>query len=438
MKPKFILIFLSLFFCAYSFAQETAEKNWWSNFNDPVLDSLICLGQNNNLDLAQAMRRVESARYAINEAKSGYYPQFSATLGWDRQRTSAFTTRQKGAPMVSSALSLGVSMSWEVDLFRRVQQKVREQRGAYNASREDYEWMCVTVSAEIASAYMSLRTLQQEVIVTQEHIVQQDKVLKITEARHEAGLASMLDVAQAKTDYYSTKASIITLETQIATTINSIAVLTGTYPEQMEALLSTPAPQPQTDWSLNVAINPEILRNRPDVREAEYTVEEMAAALGVSKKEWLPTLSISASAGTSAWYIKDMFSGDSFTYSVAPQLSWTIFDGLARNAEIAMSREQMMIAVDGYNLALLTAVQEARNALVTYQNAVRYENEIRVVLQNAQLAYSLAIDRYRQGLDAFINVSDALMTELEYANELIVARGNVLSAIVSLQKALTL
>ena len=414
------------------------QNNWWSNFKDPILDSLIYLGQNNNLDLAQAMRRIEVARYAIDEAKSGYYPQLNATLGWDRERSSAYTTRKKGAPMTSSALSLGVSMSWEVDLFGRVQAKIKEQQGAFRASRQDYDWMCVTISAEIVSAYMTLRTLQQEVIVTQEHIQQQEKVLKITEARHEAGLASMLDVAQAKTVYYSTQSTICTLETQIATTINSIAVLTGTYPAQMQSILSTPGPQPSTDWSLDVEINPDMLRNRPDVKEAEYTVEEMAAALGVAKKEWLPTLTLSAQVGSSAWYIKDMFKADSYTYSIAPQLSWTIFDGLSRNAQIASSREQMLEAIDAYNLTLLTAVQEADNALVSYRQAIKYEKEIQVVLENARLAYNLAIDRYRQGLDAFINVSDALMTVLEYANELVVARGNVLTALVSLQKALTL
>lgn len=437
MKAKFLFTVALSLASLPALAQCPAES-WWSNFNDSTLDSLIYLGQNNNLNLAQAMRRIEMARQSIREVKSGYYPQFSASLGWDRSHTSKFVTSTGIGGATSSAFSLGVSMSWEIDVFGRILEQTKEQRGAYNATREEYDWMCVTISAEIASYYMTLRTLQQEVIVIQQHIEQQEKVLKITEARFEAGLASMLDVAQAKTVYYSTQASIITLQTQIQTTINSIAVLTGSYPQEMQASLSEPGPQPSAEWTMNIEITPDLLRNRPDVKEAEYNVEEYAAALGVEKKQWLPSLSLTASVGTEAWHIGDMFKKDSYTYSVAPQLSWTIFDGFMRDAQIASAKEQMLAAVDAYNLAWLTAVQEVDNALVSYKQAVKYEQEIAVVLQNAQLAYTMALDRYKQGLDAFINVSDALMTVLEYANELVVARGNVLTSLVTLQKSLVL
>lgn len=437
MIAKFLLP-ATLALIALPASAQCSSQSWWSNFNDPILDSLIYLGQNNNLDLAQALRRLEISRQSVREAKSGYYPQLNASVGWNRARSSKYISSPAGVAATTSAFSLGVDMSWEIDVFGRINQKVREQKGAYNASREEYEWMCISISAEIASYYMTLRTLQQEVIVTQEHIEQQEKVLKITEARFEAGLASMLDVAQAKTVYYSTQASIISLQTQIQSTINSIAVLAGVYPQQMQSLLASPQPQPSAVWAGDVDVSPQHLRNRPDVREAEFTVEQYAAALGVEKKQWLPSLSLTASVATEAWSLNDMFKSGSFVYSVAPQLSWTIFDGFLRNAEIASARQQMMEAVDAYNLALLTAVQEVDNAVVAYRQAVKYEQEIAVVLQNAQTAYSLAIDRYKQGLDAFINVSDAQMTVLEYANELVVARGNVLTSLVTLQKSLLL
>lgn len=438
MNLKSLLFYIAISSCLFAAAQNPTEKSWWNNFNDPTLDSLIFLGQNNNLDLAQALKRIEISRQAVKEAKSSYYPQLNLNLGWSRNRTSAFVSDKASGSITSSYFQLGVDMSWEIDLFGKITASVKEQKEAYKSTREDYDWMCVTVAAEIATAYMNLRTLQQELVVTQQHIEQEEKVLKITEARHEAGLASMLDVAQAKTVYYSTKASIITLQTQIYTTINSIAVLIGAYPEEVQKWLSPVEKQPTVQWTMDVEISPELLRNRPDVKEAEYLVEEYAAALGVEKKQWLPSFSISAGAGTESWHIRDLFKGNSYYYSVAPQLSWTIFDGLARDAQIASAREQLMESVDSYNLTLLNAVQEVDNALMSYAQAVEYEKEISVVLENAQLAYTLAIDRYRQGLDAFINVSDALITVLQYANELVVARGNVLTSFVTLQKSLVL
>lgn len=425
-------------FSAKGAENEYFQSNWWANFNDPLLDSLIYMGQNNNLNLAQSLKNLEMARQTIKEAKSGYYPQLSLGVGWNKARTSAFTSSARSMSINESYFSLGVNMNWELDLFGRITDKVKETKGAYKATREEYDWLCVTIAAEIASYYMDLRTLQAQYTVTTDHIEQQERVLKITEARFEAGLASKLDVAQAKTVYYSTKASLCTLHTQIITDINAIAVLTASYPAELQQLLSPLAPQPQAEWILDMTYNPDLLRNRPDVKEAQYMVEEYAAALGYEKKQWLPSLSLSASISTEAWHLKDLFNHDSFVYSIAPQLSWTIFDGLQRNASIASAREQLLASIDNYNLTLLTAVQEVENALTTYTQAVKYEQEIGIVLENAQLAYTLAIDRYRQGLDAFINVSDAQITVLQYANELVIARGNVLSSLVTLQKSLVL
>lgn len=439
MKIKNISAFLIAFVCAISVAaQSNISKTWWTNFNDPTLDSLIYIGQNSNLNLAQALKNVEIARMAVREAKSSYYPQLNLGLGWNRTGTSAFTTLQEGVAMTESYFSLGLNMNWEIDLFGRITSKVKEAKGAYNASKEDYDWMCVTIAAEIATYYMDLRTLQQEFKVTSEHVEQQQQVLKITEARYDAGLASKLDVAQARTVFYSTKASLCNLQTQIITDINAIAVLTARYPSEMQEWLAVPSPQPNPTWVMNVELNPEALRNRPDVKEAEFMVEEDAAALGYEKKQWLPSLSLSASVGTEAWHIKDLFRKHSFTYSIAPQLTWTIFDGFARDAEIASAKEKLMASVDNYNLTLITAIQEVDNALTSYTKAVEYEKEIATVLENARLAYTLALDRYRQGLDAFINVSDAQITVLQYANELVAARGNVLTSLVALQKSLCL
>lgn len=435
---KKFLLYILLAAGTFTASAQCNNNPWWNNFNDPTLDSLIYLGQNNNLNLAQALRNVEMARQTIRETKSGYYPQFSLGVGWERAKTSSLTSKVRAMGMTESFFSLGVNMSWEVDLFGRITAKVKEAKGAFNASREDYEWMCVTISAEIATYYMQLRTLQHEFVVTEQHIEQQEKVLKITEARYETGLSSKLDVAQAKTVYYSTKATLCNLQTQINTNINAIAILTAVFPQEMQKLLSPIGPMPETSWTGEIEINLDLLRNRPDVKEAEYMVEEYAAALGVEKKQWLPSLSITGSIGTEAWYLKDLFKHDSFTYSIAPQLSWTIFDGLAREASIASAKEQLMSAVDNYNLTYLTAVQEVDNALSEYTQAVKYEQEIAVVLENAQLAYNLALDRYKHGLDAFINVSDALITLLEYANEIVIARGNVLTSLVTLQKSLVL
>lgn len=419
------------------FSQEfPSDDKWWEIFNDALLDSLIREGENNNYNLREAGRRIEMARATITQAKSGYYPSFSIDASYTRARTSGLTTSASASAMNTGYFSGMLNMNWEVGIFGKIQNQVKEEEANYSASRADYASVCVSLCAEIAADYMSLRTLQEELRVTEEHLKTQKEVLDITQTRFEVGLVSMLDVAQAKTVYYSTKASLSTLRTQIATTINAIAILTGNFPQDMFARLSQYQPQPKTEYAVKVGIPMNIIRRRPDVMEAEYQLAAYAAALGVAKKDFLPTVSLNGSLGTSAYHAKDLFSKNSFEYSIAPTISWTFFDGFSRKASEASAREQFLAGIDSYNQTILTAVQEVDNAMITYTESLKYENELEEVIKNAQLSFNLALDRYKQGLDAFINVADSQLTLLEYANELVTARGNTLAALISLYKAL--
>ncbi|MDE6693772.1 MAG: efflux transporter outer membrane subunit, partial [Muribaculaceae bacterium] len=304
------------------------------------------------------------------------------------------------------------------------------------ASSSEYSAMMVTVSAKIATAYMQLRTLQTEVDVLNRHIAQQKRVADITNARHEAGLASMLDVSQALTTYYSTKAAMQQLNTGITTTINAIAVLTGTFPDDITQMLSRPMPMPAYQKIVAVGMPMDLLRRRPDVAEAEYTLAGYAAALGVAKKDFLPTLSLSGSIGTAAHDASDLFGKHSYTYTVAPTLSWTIFDGMNRNAAMASARRQMEAGIDNYNNTVLTAVQEVDNAMATYYNNVKYIEMVNQVVEQAEKAFDLSIDLYKQGLTDFVNVSNSQISYLTYSNELVEAKGQALSALVNLYQAL--
>lgn len=412
------------------------DDPWWKVFDDSLLDSLIREGESRNFNLLQAGRRIEMARQAVRKAKSSYYPQFDLSAGWSKNRTSALTSKLSPTNVTTGYYSAGVDMSWEIDLFGKIYANVKESKASLNASRADYAAVSISVCAEIATSYMQLRMLQEELAVTEEHIESQQKVLAITEARFETGLASMLDVAQAKTVYYSTLASLSSLKSQINTTINAIAVLVGVYPDEISGRLSERRPQLSPVQPVNIGIPMDLIRRRPDVVEAEYELASYAAALGIAKKEFLPTLSLTGSIGTSSMELGDLMTKRSITYSIAPTLTWTIFSGFARNAEIASAKEQMLAGIDNYNLTLLTAVQEVDNAMVSYFEALVYEKRIEEVLSNAQLAFDLALDRYKQGLDAFINVADAQITLLQYANELVEARGNSLTSLVTLYKAL--
>lgn len=414
------------------------EDEWWRNFGDPALDSLIAMGQRTNYDVAMALRRINLSRYDLQMARSAYYPQLSLGAGWNASRSSGVTGRAPMDASTASYFDLGLQMSWEIDVFGKITRKVKEQKALVDVSRAEYAGVQVSVAAQLATAYITLRTYQSQLAVAYSHISSQEKILKITQARHEAGLASMLDVTQAKVVLYSTKASIPGLEAAIRSSVNSILVLVGSFPggnDGVEALLQ-PAPMPTVDHIIYAGVPADLLRRRPDLLQAEARLAADAAALGVAKSEFLPTLTIDGSIGTAARRLDDLFTDRSFTYSVSPRLSWTVFSGLSRRAAVQSAREQAQIDLDSYNFTLQTAVQEAENAIISYTGTLENINLLQQTVDEASKSLELAVDLYRNSLSPFTNVIDSQMNLLSYQNSLVSARGSALKALVSLYKAL--
>lgn len=415
-----------------------AADSWWTSFEDPTLDSLVHAAMTSNYDVAMAARRIEISRQQLRQAKSAYYPAFDLSGGWSRQRTSGVAESRHGRAVTSSAFDLGVDMSWEVDVFGKVTAAARQSRAAVQVSKAEYDAMMLSVAAKVASAYLQLRTVQAEIYVMQKHIDSQKKVLDITQARFEAGLSSKLDVAQAGTTYYSTLASITSLRTSESSAVCALAVLLGCYPSDVSSMLAPLPGAPLPDYHRIVAVGvpQELLRRRPDVVEAEKAIDVQAAALGVAKKEYLPSLSLTGSISTQAHNISDMFSSQSLGYAIAPRLSWTIFDGMGRAAATEQARQSMLSAIDSYNLTVLTAVQEAESAMASYLNDMQYIDYVEEVLKDADEAFTLSLDLYKQGLTDFINVTNSQISMLQYANELVLAHGQALTDLVQLYQAL--
>lgn len=412
------------------------SDTWWKEFHDPVLDSLINIGVENNYDVLAAQRRIEMARQSLRQIKAGYYPSLSFSGGWNAARSSGVTTSVSVPATKSQYFDLGVDMSWQLDVFGKVTARARQGKAQVEVSRAEYAAMMVTVCSKIASAYMQMRTLQTEMSVLDNHIAQQRRVAEITKARHEAGLASGLDVAQSLTTLYSTEAAKSSMETSLNSAINAIAVLTGVFPQEISQSLTAEASMPDYHQIIAVGMPMELLRRRPDVAEAEYTLAGYAAALGVAKKDFLPTLSLTGSIGTMSHKADKLFTQRSFTYTIAPTLSWTIFDGMSRSAAVAEAKQQMMAGIDNYNSTVLTAVQEVDNAMSSYYNQVQYIDMLEKVVEQAEKSFQLSIDLYKQGLTAFINVTNAQISYLTYSNELVEARGQALTALINLYEAL--
>ena len=415
--------------------QLPVDDHWWTVFQDATLDSLIDVAVRQNPSVLTALNRIDMAKANLGIARGGYYPALSLDAGWNRQQTSGNTGTGQPQSRVGY-YDATVSMSWQVDVFGSIRQRVKAQKENFAASREEYNATMVSLCAEVASAYFNLREAQQELSVLQRNALSQKAVVDITEVRYNTGLVSKLDVAQAKSVYYSTLASIPATESGIIQYMNALAVLLGLYPQDVTAALETGKPLPDYIEPVGVGFPGQLLLRRPDVRVAERQVNAQAALLGASKADWFPSFFLNGSFGYSSHDMKDFTKRSSMTWSIAPSISWTIFNGGQRANNVRLQRAQLDETINQFNSTVLTAVQEVDNAMSSYKNSIKQIVACREMLNQGKEAFKLSLDLYKQGLSPFQNVLDAQRSLLSYENSLVKAQGYSLLCLVRMYQAL--
>lgn len=245
-----------------------------------------------------AINRIAAARANLWAERGNFFPSIGLNAGWTRQETSGNTSTLPQS--TDHYYDAALSMSWEIDVFGSIRKRVKAQKENFAASKEEYAAVMVSLASEVASAYINLRELQQELEVVNKNVASQEEVLKITEVRYNTGLVAKLDVAQAKSVLYSTKASIPQLEAGINQYITTLAVLLGMYPQEIRPVLETTGTLPDYMEPIGVGMPVDLLLRRPDVRSAERSVNAQAALLGASKSDWLPKIFLKGSFGYAA------------------------------------------------------------------------------------------------------------------------------------------
>ena len=387
------------------------DDKWWKAFDDPMLDSLITVASTQNYSVLSAMDRMDMAKSNLRIERGSFFPSISLDGGWARQQSSGNVNALPQS--ITGAYSASLNASWELDVFGSIRQRVKAQRETFIASKEEYTSVMVSLCAQIASAYIGLRELQQELSVVTHNCHTQAAVLNITEVRYKTGLVSKLDVSQAKSVYYSTKASIPQLEAGINQYITTLAILLGTYPQHIRPILEKPGKLPDYMELIGIGIPADLLLRRPDIRQAERQVNAQAATLGASQSDWLPQVFLKGSIGYSSHDLKDLTKRNSMTFEIAPSISWTLF-----------------------NQTVLTAVQETDNAMNSYRNSIQQIVAMREVCNQGEETLKLSLDLYKQGLTPFQNVLDALRSLLTYENQLVQAQGSSLLHLIALYQAL--
>lgn len=417
------------------------DANWWNVFHDRTLTSLIFEGYHNNLSIQSTGVRVLQTRAQLAQSVGELYPQQQAIVGNYTYQRIGGGSLQGLLPQSFDAASLGFSASWELDFWGKYRRAIESNDATFLASLAAFDHALVTLTADIANAYISIRTIEAQIKVTKDNIQLQQVSFNLARSRFRAGQTSMLDVQQAKTELAETQATLPTLVSNLQHQKDALAVLIGTTPNHVDQYLITNRMIPKAPVTVAVGIPRETLAQRPDIHQARLEAIAQSASIGAVKANLYPSFSLMgtfafSSTNISPSSISDMFNWSNRTITAGPSLSWPILNyGQITNA-VRMQDAAFQQAVLNYQNLVLKAQQEVQDNITRYIEAKNAEYYLTTANRSAIQSTKLALIRYREGESNYTTVLDAERQQLRVQTSLINAQGEIPKALVALYRAL--
>ncbi len=400
---------------------------WWTRFNDPLLNTLVTQSLSHNLNVKSAQSILRQAWALRDIAAAALLPALDGSVTAQHNRATNNS---------SNLFQLGVNGSWNPDVFgaaRSARNAAEASALSSNASLADTQ---VAISAEVGLTYITLRLAQLRLDIASKNLANQEETLQIASWRQQAGILTELEVDQARAAVEQTRSLLPALQMTIGQNQHALALLTAQPPAALDLMLLAVQPVPVADADLAVTIPAETLRQRADVRAAEYNV--MAAQDRVSQAEAarLPNFSLGGSIGLSALTTGMLSNGASVVSSLIAGVTLPIFDGGARRAQISLQQAAEDQAHLAYETAVLTALSEVENALLALRQDRERLNSLRIAGSSAASASQLARQRYSSGLVDFQVVLQTQLTQLSTEDNVALASASVSTDQIRLYKAL--
>jgi NodT family efflux transporter outer membrane factor (OMF) lipoprotein len=416
---------------------------WWAEFHDPELNSLVERAIQHNTDLRIAAARVLEARALQGVERAKLLPTLSSSNSFDRIRggySQGVVHVSPGQSLISpfetNTVQLGFDASWELDFFggkRKAVQAAAADAAAVEESRRD---ALVTVIAEVARNYIELRGLDRRLEITRRNIQTQKDTLDLTRVRAEAGLGTQLEVEQQRTQLSTTQAAEPMLESTRIQTVQRLGVLTGEPPDSLLGELRESAALPPTPPVVAVGLPSDLLRRRPDLRQAEAETAAAAARVGVARADLFPKFVITGLAGRQSTNASGFTLGAGNFFSAGPGIQLPIFSGGKIRANIAANEARLQEAIARYEGAMLNALGDVENALTAYNREQQRRDQLQTAAKAASSATALANELYKRGLSDFLSVLDAQRAQYAAEDDLVQSETTVVTDLVALYKAL--
>ena len=408
---------------------------WWVILGDPELHALEeqVAAANQNLKIAEA--RLREARALVRFNRAALFPTISAGVGISSIRDSA--NRPFLTPNVNTGSSgdllFSLDMSYEIDLWGRVRRTVAAARNEAQATAADLETARLSLQAELAMDYFELRAADAQKQLLDETVKAFEAALRLTTNRFQGGAAPKSDAAQAQTQLDTTLAQATDVTVQRAQLEHAIATLIGKPPA---AFSLSPRPLDTPPPDIPVGLPSQLLERRPDIAAAERRVAEANEQIGIAKAAYYPTLMLNASVGFQGSSFGNALNASSLLWAVGASITQTIFDGGRRRATSDAARAAYDATVAGYRQTTLTAFQQVEDNLAALRILEQEAQQQRRAVESAQLSLQLFTNRYRGGVDNYLQVITAQTVTLSnQRNEIDILRRRM-DASVLLVKAL--
>jgi NodT family efflux transporter outer membrane factor (OMF) lipoprotein len=427
--------------------EEIDVSAWWQVFDDPVLNELVERASRENLTLQAAGVRILEARARLGIAIGDQYPQVQEANGsYSYGRVSKNAANSAGSNRSFGSTSVGLDASWEIDFWGRFQRGIESADAALGAQIAGYDDLLVSLTAEVARTYVLIREFEERIKLVRGNIQIQERTLQITDAQFRGGQVTELDVQQARAQLRSTEALLPSFEAGRRQSSNGLSVLLGLPPQNMRNVLGTSGLIPSAPAEVAVGIPAELLRRRPDIRQAELEAASQSARIGVAEADLYPRFTLAGFIGFETSHdggrqsnnaaLSDLFDGDSFTGFIGPAVSLPIFNygRLTNNVRVEDARfQQLAIA---YQDTVLRAYQEVEDAISGFLNTQEQAAFLTDGVDASRRSVDLALLQYREGLVDFTRVLDAQEFLVNQEDDLASSRSAIAQNLIGIYRGL--
>ena len=432
---------------AWEIAQDSGLKatpyeliEWWEVFNDPVLNQLVDIAHQQNYSLELAGLKVLESRAQLGIAVGTQYPQQQLASGGVTRISPSENAGQGNTAF--SQYDLGASLAWEMDFWGKFRRGIESADAALAASIANYDGAMVLVTAQVASNYVTIRILEEQLRIADENLKLQQRSYDIAEVLYRNGQDSELDVQQAKSLLLGTQATVPDLKTQLSLSQNALNTLLGQTNGFVEKLISSGS-IPDVPEQVAVGIPADLLRRRPDLRQAELQAVAQNAQVGVATADLYPSIALSGSLGVVS-ISKDvggggsssLFSSDSVNYSAGASFTWPVLNyGRIKN-NIRVQDARLQQAIVSYQEAALEAAQEVDDAMVSLSGAQAQKAILHDAVEAARRSNDLSMLQYKEGFSGYQRVLDAQKSLFGQQNRYAASQGQAVQSVVQIYKAL--